>query len=151
MRQPSTSVIVDANIVVSAVMGRKTGPAVNVAASRVRLVTSARAADEAVTVVTRLTQDGSEERLLAAIYLQQIDIIPDGDYRTDLPKAAACLQNAVASRNGSTDDAHLLALAWLLSADIWSHDRDFAGTGWPSWSTANLLSCLAAEPAPDTV
>ena len=143
--------IVDANIVVSAVMGRKTGPAVNVAASRVRLVMSARAADEAVTVVTRLTQDGSEERLLAAIYVRQIDVVPDGDYRTDLPKAAACLRNAVASRNGSTDDSHVLALAWLLNADIWSHDRDFAGTGWPSWSTANLMACLAAESAAGTV
>lgn len=112
---------------------------------------SARAADEAMRVVTHLTRDGSEERLLAAIYLQQIDIIPDSDYGVDLPKAAACLRNAVASRNGSTDDAHLLALAWLLNADIWSHDRDFAGTGWPSWSTANLMSCLAAEPSAEPV
>lgn len=37
----------------------------------------------------------------------------------------------------------VLACAWLLDADIWSHDRDFAGTGWPSWSNANLLRVLA--------
>jgi hypothetical protein len=34
---------------------------------------------------------------------------------------------------------------WLAEADIWSHDRDFAGTGWPSWSTANLRAALARE------
>jgi predicted nucleic acid-binding protein len=52
------------------------------------------------------------------------------------------LRNAPASRNGSVTDAHLLALAWTLDADLWSHDRDFAGTGWPSWSTSNLLTAV---------
>jgi hypothetical protein len=52
---------------------------------------------------------------------------------------------APASRNGSSSDAHVLALAWLAEADIWSHDRDFAGTGWPSWSSANLRAALARE------
>ncbi|AOO81905.1 hypothetical protein [Bosea vaviloviae] len=27
----------------------------------------------------------------------------------------------------------------------WSHDRDFAGTGWPSWSSANLRAALVRE------
>ena len=44
---------------------------------------------------------------------------------------------------GSTADAHVPSLAWTLDADIWSHDRDFAGTGWPSWSSANLRAALA--------
>jgi predicted nucleic acid-binding protein len=59
-----------------------------------------------------------------------------------VPEAVRVLTEAVASRNGSTSDAYLLACAWLLDADIWSHDRDFAGTGWPSWSNANLLRAL---------
>jgi predicted nucleic acid-binding protein len=57
--------------------------------------------------------------------------------------AALVLQLAPASRNGSMRDAHILALAWSLDADIWSHDRDFAGSGWPSWSNANLRAALA--------
>lgn len=36
-------------------------------------------------------------------------------------------------------------MAWLYDADIWSHGRDFAGTGWPSWSNANLAAALADE------
>ncbi|MGU3341797.1 PIN domain-containing protein [Methylobacterium mesophilicum] len=52
--------------------------------------------------------------------------------------ASRALTHAVASRNGSTSDAHLLACAWTFDAGIWSHDRGFVGTGWPSWSNANL-------------
>ena len=52
------------------------------------------------------------------------------------------------SRNGSVRDAHLLALAWDANADIWSHDRDFAGTGVATWSTLNLLRSLAIGSMP---
>jgi predicted nucleic acid-binding protein len=49
----------------------------------------------------------------------------------------------VASRNGSVKDAHVLALAWSVEADIWTTDRDFAGTGIATWSTPNLVRGLA--------
>ena len=58
-------------------------------------------------------------------------------------EAAIALADAVASRNGSVDDAHLLALAWSVDADIWTTDRDFAGAGVASWSTPNLIRGLA--------
>ena len=58
------------------------------------------------------------------------------------PRSARCLAEAVASANGSPADAHVLALAWAADADIWSHDRDLGGTGWPSWSTRNLRRAL---------
>jgi len=48
----------------------------------------------------------------------------------------------VASRNGAIDDAPVLALAWSLDADVWTTDRDFAGTGVASWSTPNLIRAL---------
>jgi len=51
-------------------------------------------------------------------------------------------------RNGSTRDAHVLALAWSVEADVWTTDRDFAGTGTATWSTPNLMRALA-EPAHD--
>ncbi|WP_156295705.1 PIN domain-containing protein [Methylobacterium aquaticum] len=64
-------------------------------------------------------------------------------------KRARPPSDAVASRNGSTSDAHVLACAWLLDADTWSRDRDVAGTGWPSWSTANLRRALDGARSPD--
>jgi predicted nucleic acid-binding protein len=60
-----------------------------------------------------------------------------------LPQAEAALRDAVPSRNGSIRDAHVLALAWSVDGDVWTTDRDFAGTGVATWSTRNLLSALA--------
>lgn len=61
--------------------------------------------------------------------------------------AVEVLRDAPQSRNGSTTDAHILSLAWQANAEIWTHDRDFAGTGVASWSTVNLLRALALEDA----
>jgi hypothetical protein len=33
----------------------------------------------------------------------------------------------------------VLALAWSVDSDIWTTDRDVAGTGFATWSTPNLL------------
>ena len=65
-------------------------------------------------------------------------IVATDDIAAGLAAATMALSQASASKNGSVSDAHILALAWKLDADLWSHDRDCAGTGWPSWSTANL-------------
>jgi len=59
-----------------------------------------------------------------------------------LPDSKAILRFAVASQNGSVKDAHLVALARDLDADVWTTDRDFAGTGIASWSTTNLMRAL---------
>ena len=71
-----------------------------------------------------------------------IAVYPREAYADVLDAAAAVLRDAPQAGNGSTADAHVLALAWRLSADIWTHDRDFAGTGWPSWSSRNLERAL---------
>jgi predicted nucleic acid-binding protein len=88
----------------------------------------------------------SPRRLITAESLLEIALGKSSDSDV-LEEAARMLKNAVASRNGSPADAHLLAVAWIYKADIWSHDRDFAGTGWPSWSSANLLAALEASAA----
>ena len=72
-------------------------------------------------------------------------IAAEDAYGHRLEEAGEVLRLAVPSRNGSMGDAHILALAWSFDADIWSHDRAFAGTGWPSWSNANLRAALARE------
>jgi predicted nucleic acid-binding protein len=73
----------------------------------------------------------------------QITVIGEGTFIEALAEAAQVLRQAVASANGSIRDAHILALAWSADADIWSADRDFAGTGVASWSTPNLMRALA--------
>jgi len=67
-------------------------------------------------------------------------------YAELLDAAAQVLARTVPSRDASTRDAHLLACAWVFDADLWGHDRDFAGTGWPSWSNGNLSDSLDSSP-----
>jgi predicted nucleic acid-binding protein len=76
---------------------------------------------------------------------ENLTIIPLTAIGDRLLVAEQTLKNAVQSRNGSSRDTHGLALAWAAGADVWSADRDFAGTGVPSWSTANLLRALPLE------
>ena len=73
----------------------------------------------------------------------EMAVVPVAALSALLPRAEIVLRDAVPSRNGSSDDAHALALAWSLDADVWSTDRDFAGTGVGSWSTPNLIRGLA--------
>jgi predicted nucleic acid-binding protein len=73
-------------------------------------------------------------------------VVPVAALTAFLSEAAVALTDAVAGRNGSNDDAHLLALAWSVDADIWTTDRDFAGAGVASWSTPNLIRGLALLP-----
>ncbi len=75
-----------------------------------------------------------------------VAVVEEGLYADRLERAADVLRLAVASRSGNTNDAHIRAPAWALDADIWSQDRDFAGTGWPSWSNANLRASLRPPP-----
>ena len=57
--------------------------------------------------------------------------------------AEVTLRDAVASRHGSTRDAHILAMAREADVDVWTTDRDLAGAGVATWSTPNLMRALA--------
>jgi predicted nucleic acid-binding protein len=46
-----------------------------------------------------------------------------------LAESEIALRDTAASRNGAIRDAHVLALARCVEADVWTTDRDFAGTG----------------------
>ena len=115
-------------------------------ASHVRLATTERAIDE---VSRRVGLGMRRPELLPALEQLALEMEVLGIEMTPslAATAEAALRDAVASRNGATSDSHILALAWELGADIWSHDRDFAGTGVASWSTINLIRALAIKSA----
>ena len=145
MRPPSPILIVDANIVLSSALGLRAGDALEFVGQRRLLAISERAVAEIELVASRLVEEGHPSALFAPKLVEVLVVIAEGDYGSLLPEAAKTLMLAPASRNGSASDAHILALAWQAEADIWSHDRDFAGTGWPSWSSANLRAALVRE------
>ncbi len=142
-RLPTNILVVDANIVLGIVLGRRSRPIFELALARRLLATSARAREEVLGCARDLQQGVPTIVPLAADLLRLVRVADEAEYASRMEAAALVLQLAPASRNGSMRDAHILALAWSLDADIWSHDRDFAGSGWPSWSNANLRAALA--------
>jgi len=131
MRAPSATLVLDAAILISAAGGRSAG-AITEALRNAVLVTTDRVIEEA----RRRIELGLKRPDLLTIIdalAEEITIVPVTTLEPLL---------AVASRNGSTKDAHVLALAWDVDADIWTTDRDFAGTGVATWSTPNLLEAL---------
>ena len=72
----------------------------------------------------------------------EMRVVPVAALAPHLARSEIVLRDAVPSRNGSIRDAHVLALAWSVDADVWTTDRDFAGTGVATWSTANLMRGL---------
>jgi hypothetical protein len=138
--------VVDAAILIAAARGRSSG-AILLAARAAALVTTDRAVDEA----RRRIELGLKRPELNAIVdalIIEMTVVPIAALSTLLPRAETALRDAVASRNGSTDDAHALALAWSIDADIWTTDRDFAGTGVATWSTPNLILALGVVERP---
>ena len=145
MKSPSSVIVVDAAILISTALGQSAFALLTVADRRT-LITTARAVDEA----TRRLALGMRRLDLADVLLDlasNLDVVASEELDPLTIEAVEVLQDAPQSRNGSTSDAHILSLAWRAGAEIWTHDRDFAGTGVASWSTVNLLRALACEDA----
>jgi hypothetical protein len=135
---------VDAAILAAAARGRSSG-ALLAAARAAALVTT----DRAIAETRRRIDLGLKRPELHPIVdalVAEMTVVPVAALSALLPQAAIALTDAVASRNGSIDDAHLLALAWSVDADLWTTDRDFAGTGVATRSTPNLIRGLALAP-----
>lgn len=144
MRTPSPTLVLDAAILVAAARGRSTGAIIEAQRTKA-LVTTDRVIHEAR---RRIDLGLKRPELLDVLddLASVITIVPTSSLEPLLADSEVTLREAVASRNGSTRDAHVLALAWTTNADIWTTDRDFAGTGIATWSTPNLLRGLAEEP-----
>src|ERR1700758_5142268 len=142
MRLPATTLAVDAAILVAAARGRSSGALLQ-AARAASLVTTDRAVQEARRRIELGLRRPELLGILEAL-IDQATVVPVAALAPMLAEGEICLPDAGASRNGSVADAHMLALAWCVEADVWTTDRDFAGTGVATWSTSNLMRALAA-------
>jgi predicted nucleic acid-binding protein len=140
MKPPSSTLVLDAAILISAVMGRS-GGAIMLAQNSAVLVTTDRVFHEAR---RRLEVGLKRPELLTLIddLAAAITVVPVAALEPLFARCENTLRDAAASRNGSMLDAHVLALAWSVEGDIWTTDRDFAGTGVATWSTPNLMRGL---------
>lgn len=144
MKAAPKIVVVDAAILISALMGRS-GGVLEEAGRQIVLATTDRALQDAE---RRVALGLRRPELLTALdeLAAEISVISVESVLPLISPAEAALRDAVPSRNGAVSDAHILALAWDLDAEIWSHDRDFGGTGVASWSTINLVTALVDAP-----
>ena len=148
MKAPSSTLVLDAAVLVAAVRGRSSG-AVLQAARAASLVATDRVVHEARQRIDLGLKRPELLDILDAL-IAEVTVVPVAALADHLGQSEIALRDAVASRNGSIRDAHVLALAWSVDADIWTTDRDFAGTGVATWSTPNLMRGLAEaanEPA----
>ena len=141
MRAPSSTLVIDAAILVAAVRGRSSGALLAATASAV-LVTTDRVVQEARRRVVLGLKRPDLLDLLDDL-AELLTIVPVASLEPIMSRCEQTLRDAVPSRNGSMRDAHVLALAWSVEADVWTTDRDFAGTGVATWSTPNLMRGLA--------
>ncbi|MGE0008873.1 MAG: PIN domain-containing protein [Parvibaculaceae bacterium] len=141
MKAPTPTIVLDAAIFVAAARGRSSGAIIEAQRNAV-LVTTDRVVQEAR---RRIELGLKRPELLAIIdaLTNAMTVVPVATLTPLMARSETSLREAVASRNGSTKDAHVLALAWDADADIWTTDRDFAGTGVATWSTPNLMRRLA--------
>jgi predicted nucleic acid-binding protein len=142
MKPPSSTLVIDATVLIAAARGKSSG-AIQEVTRMALLVTTDRVVQEAR---RRIELGLKRPDLLAVVdaLVSQMTVVPVAALSQTLKRAEIALRDAVASRNGSVSDAHVLALAWTVEADIWTTDRDFAGTGIATWSTPNLMRSLAS-------
>jgi len=142
---PSSTLVLDAAVLISAVFGRSVGAIMEAQRTAV-LVTTDRVVHEAR---RRIELGLRRPELLEVLddLATVLTIVPVASLEPLLAECEVALRDAVHSRNGSTRDAPVLALAWSIEADVWTTDRDFAGTGVATWSTPNLMRGLAQAKA----
>ncbi|HTT84585.1 MAG TPA: PIN domain-containing protein [Rhizomicrobium sp.] len=136
---PST-IVIDTTVLISAVLGR-TGAVIERVQRIATLITTDRAVEEGRRKIELGLKAPELLPLLDAIAAPLL-VVPLAELEPLMADAGTVLRDAAASGNGSTRDAHVLALAWCTGADVWSADRDFAGSGVASWSTRNLVRAM---------
>jgi len=140
MKRPSTTIVIDAAILIAAVRGRSSG-ALLAAAEKMTFVTTDRVVQEARRRIALGLRRPDLFDVLDDL-VELLTIVPMASLEPLIARCEEALRDAVPSRNGSVRDAHVLALAWSVEADVWTTDRDFAGTGVATWSTPNLMRGL---------
>ena len=78
------------------------------------------------------TEASRLQEIATAVCDDSLIVLPESDYGTLLASALRRIPR-------DPNDAHLVALALLLEADIWTNDADFLGCGIATWTTETLL------------
>ncbi len=136
--------VVDANILIRAVLGRQVWELIeNYAGQGVRFFAPADAFQDAERYLPELLMKRGRPADEAAKFLdylhQSVEVIP---YEAYYPFEEAARERL---RGRDEDDWPVLAAALALGCDVWSEDADFFGTGIPVWTTRRVEIYLRAQ------
>ena len=133
---PSAAVVGDANVLLSAVIGKAALRVLAEYGVEVRVFQFN--ADEVRHYLPRMAAKYGLPTDLVELQWRLLPIRshPEGDYAARLDEARADLADR------DPDDAHPLALARSLGLPLWTNDRDLEGQGVECYSTARLLKAL---------
>ncbi len=127
-------IFVDANVLVSAILGRQTRRVLTHAVeSQVALAVPEAQLDEALRVLTDRLGFGEAEARSALTDLASYFTPVASEFYRGMEAAARQRLHARAQ-----PDWPVLAAALAADGAIWTNDRDFFGVGAPVWSTRNL-------------
>jgi predicted nucleic acid-binding protein len=133
---PIAGVVADANVLLSAIVGKS---ALRVFTDfAIQVHTAQFNADEVTEYLPEMAQ---KYKLPVELVSLQWKLLPlrlhrEEDYKAYLPDALAELKNR------DPEDAHVLALAKSVGLSIWSNDRDLADVTVECLTTAKLLRAL---------
>lgn len=130
--------IVDANVMVSALLGRSLPLLAEARDRGISLYAPVRQFIEARAVIDRIAGDGNGVGAVQRL-LHLVDPIPDEVFASNEDGARQRLHS------GGQSDWPVLASAMATGMDVWSNDTDFFGTGVAIWSTPNIKYARGAE------
>lgn len=129
-------VVVDANILIRAVLGQKVRQLFVAFSDKVAFITPQVYVDDAYRYLPNLLLKRGVDPQQALLFLQElmtiIQVIDDvllEDYQLFAKKLL---------RQRDENDWPILAVALLLNCPIWTEDQDFFGVGVATWTTANI-------------
>ena len=142
----SRSLVLDANIVISAALGQRVRELLATADDEVSFFAPQVAFDDAERYLPTIARRrgwsaevlaDAQETLDAVGRI--VDAVPEEMYQIKKSEALA----RIAARD--SDDWHFVALALILDCPIWTHDADYLGSGIPTWSTSTVAIYLSSE------
>jgi predicted nucleic acid-binding protein len=133
------TLVLDANILIRAVLGEKVIELLRRHVQSTRFVTVAEAFEDARQYLPKIIRRSGGDETEVAVALQKVEAL--GDYVQTIPVSTfAHLESSARKRlqGRDEDDWLYLALALLLNCPIWTEDTDFFGTGVAIWTSNRI-------------
>ena len=140
------TIVLDANILIRAVLGRQIDPLLHSYASKVSFVTVEEAFDDARTYIPPVIEKHKSGEEVVKAALEKLAALESIIQTVPLELLDALEMTARERLRGrDEEDWPFLALALLLNCPIWTEDTDFFGCGVPIWTSDRIELFLKAE------